>query len=888
MRKANGRRGPGRRPTIYLAAASALGACLVLSREFTWGVAWDGDSTRYLAAARSLLAGAGFRDVYEVPFTDWPPLYPLLLAAGGFVFDPLEVAGPLNLGALALTIFCLGRYLWTRLHSSFLRVWAPLTLALSLPLLESARWAMSETVFILLATLALIGAGDYLTDGRREAFLRAAVFSALAWQTRYIGAAVVFTAGLFLLFRPGKVRERARRFLAFCGITATPMVVWLWRNYRLEGELVTQLMPSDLSLTATLGGIGDGLRSWADFDRSLPTILTVGALVLGAVIFRALRSDSNTETPFEKRIRPGTSPFAVFGVFWCTYLLLLVSALTVGFHGATVHARYLAPLVVPTAVVLATTVDRLLVSVRTRDSRLAMPVSALVMASLSLWLVGQAEPNVRAIHRANSRDFAVRNGFRSARWADSETLRALRDYPTGWVVTNSLSVVSLHTGRRLLGSLPRLEHLADEQRFAEWLRGAPDGHRLVWFHRWEAGRRSFTRTPPAFHLTPGVRPVEEFLDGAIFEVDRSFAPEDPSSLLSAFDALAVDGAAAPLASGYYDLYHDGNDFVYFRESCRSTDIEERFRLSLTSPAVSGSGRLVEHRYHDFDFGEYGVRRRGRCLAVVPLPTGSHTGFDTGQRAGAAPWRLTGWFDRERHRAALRSLASEGVRVVNSVFDIYLRGRELRYFKEPCVPSDVEVRFSLQLHPRPDDGQSRGSRNRDFDFREHGLIEDGMCLAVVPLPSERYSRFETGQWAGATSWRAAAPLDRARYRVALASLAAGEWGRPDVRAGFDLYLSENELRYFREPCTLRDVETRFFLHLHGPRSNRSPARQRMPPGSRRFENRDFDFFEWGVILDDRCLAMVPVAGGKVHRIATGQFAADGERLWSAELTLPSGR
>ncbi len=51
----------------------------------------------------------------------WPPLYPTLLAvAGGFTFDPRDVAGPLNALIFGLTLFVAGQWLRRRIKSTFL------------------------------------------------------------------------------------------------------------------------------------------------------------------------------------------------------------------------------------------------------------------------------------------------------------------------------------------------------------------------------------------------------------------------------------------------------------------------------------------------------------------------------------------------------------------------------------------------------------------------------------------------------------------------------------------------------------------------------------------------------------------------------------------------
>ena len=173
--------------TLFLIATAAIGAGLVLAREAAWGVSLSWDSVQYVATARNLLEhplefiqmGGEHQD--ENVYRFWPPLYPVLLAAGSFgVFDPLDVAGPLNAVAFGLTVLVAGRWLRRNVRSRFLLVWGCLALMLAAPVAGIAAWAMSEAAFILFALLALFRAEAHLREGKRPALAQAAAFTALA------------------------------------------------------------------------------------------------------------------------------------------------------------------------------------------------------------------------------------------------------------------------------------------------------------------------------------------------------------------------------------------------------------------------------------------------------------------------------------------------------------------------------------------------------------------------------------------------------------------------------------------------------------------------------------------------------------------------------------
>ena len=106
------------------------------------------------------------------------------------------------------------------------------------------------------------------------------------------------------------------------------------------------------------------------------------------------------------------------------------------------------------------------------------------------------------------------------------------------------------------------------------------------------------------------------------------------------------------------------------------------------------------------------------------------------------------------------------------------------------------------------------------------------------------------------------------------------GEPAVRSDFNIYLHEDTLIYFKEPCARADTEATFFLHLYPVEVNDLPDHRR----GHGFDNLDFDFIQLGVIFDGRCLAKVPLLEYDIASISTGQYvpvAGGFNNLWKAE-------
>jgi len=419
--------------TLLIAATAALGIGLVLAREATYGASLSWDSLLYVAVAQNLLAGEGFVDPTGWPHTLWPPFYPLLLAGAGLgILPPHDIIGPLNAVMFGATIFFVGQYLRHRLESRFLVIWPCLTLALALPLSDLAASALAGSTFILLATLALIQADKFLDQGKVSSLILAAIFSALAWQTRHIGIAVPVFVGLLLLLQQGaSLPQRAKRIGLFSLIAAFPTALWLLRNYLSVGDLPGNRIQADYSLSGILGDVVNGLWGWTHYYQpasvwmsfdSLPLKITALTLLALAVAVLIIAGWAYFREQREKRLSFNRRPYYVFGGFALAYIPMLIAAIMSGNAGHGVEPRYLAPLYIPLLIAVVFALDGFLRYERERNlsgdtgelpiigafmRRInANGLAFILIVTLSLWTAAQGIPNaniiiteLRRIHR---------------------------------------------------------------------------------------------------------------------------------------------------------------------------------------------------------------------------------------------------------------------------------------------------------------------------------------------------------------------------------------------------------------------------------------------------------------------------------------------------------
>ncbi len=669
--------------TLLLAALSALGVASVMAREITYGVVLHWDSIGYIAGARNLLAGEGYSDMSGSPVRGWPPLYSLLLATAslGGTWDPLDVAGPVNAAVFGLTIFVVGRYLRQRLVSRFLVVWACLAVTLSVPLADLASWAMSDPLFILLTTLALVRIDQFLTDGKTSSLVWATVFSALAWLTRNMGVVLPVLVGLLLLFQPGTpLIRRAGRIAVFSLIAALPIALWVVQSHLLTGYTFDRYALvldddrwTDHTVSILLRQALDGLyEHWLYLDQdmalwpSFEFLPAASALLLVVALLSVSVGRIFARISHERHITLLTGAHYVFGGFAVVYFVLLITALRLeyAFHG--VLFRFLDPLYIPLLVAAVVALDRLLVPVHDRRRKgmagggegsppvaasgvrgrveIQRPLAAVLKVVLSLWALGQVVPNVDHIIRANSGDLYL--AYSGPRWASSEMLRWIRENPIDAVVYSTESaVVYLHNGRarsylELPVSCPDVHHDdlyclsgTGQEQLRRWLADVPDGTYVVWFYNWYNSRR-FDYSAADMRGSSDFEPVAEMADGAIFKIDRSYTPR-PGSPLSVYESIVSGGFGEPVLRSTFDIHLEGATLTYLKEPCVAEDVAAEFFLHVVPrneadlPAVR---RRLQSSFDnlDFTFSRKGAIWDGKCLGVVTLPDYEIARIRTGQ------------------------------------------------------------------------------------------------------------------------------------------------------------------------------------------------------------------------------------------------------------------
>lgn len=431
---------------IFLLAALGSGVALAATRH---GAGASPDSVVYIGVARNLLAGRGLTEPFgaeiDTPLTRYPPLYPVVLAAGGPVgADPLTTARWLGALLFGANILFVGLALAALLPRSR---WLPLAGALlaasGLPLLTMHSMAWSEPLFLLLSFLSLFVLAAYLDQARPAALLLAGLLGGLAFLTRY--AAIPFLAagvlGLLLMGRRPAVQRLGSAAL-FAVLGALPTALWTLRNLAVADTAAARVLAWHPAGKAHVWQALYTVAGWLHVPDRAPDWLRLGLLLAVAVM-------ALVAAALMWRSRPaGRVPAFVklLALLIPLYMAFLVASISLLDASTPLDDRILAPIYVAAIFLGLYAVGELLpVSTHPRRWHAALAALLLLLVAGSLirgaaWVGDGYRQGI---------------GFSSLAWQRSPLIQQVQSLPPeALIYSNVPEAIYLHAGRRAL-PLPR-------------------------------------------------------------------------------------------------------------------------------------------------------------------------------------------------------------------------------------------------------------------------------------------------------------------------------------------------------------------------------------------------------------------------------------------------
>ncbi len=428
---------------LTLGLLAALGVFLIL-KSTPEGLGLSDDSIGYIAGARSILAGHGYRESWLAsngPVTHFPPGFSFVLAfIGLFGLDPLRGTRFLNALLFGMNTGLLGILGWRMTKSLPAGLILAALFVANSQLLQVHAMAMSEPLFIFLSLLAFWMFDLYFERNHHWLWLVLTAFSAgAAYLTRYAGLALVltFVVALFVLHDSWR-----KRFIS-AGIFIVSFLPWalIWavRNELVGGNVANRNL---IWHPISSDNIRLGLSTVAEFfiptETLRQTLVKAGVfqivivLILGAVlVWVVLKSWKKFLTP-QQPTRPEILAFTN-GLYVLGYLSSIVATMLLFDASTKFQVRILAPIYVSLFVLLVA------LGVWLWSKRREV-VIVLTIFILSVSIYSQTL-TVQQLEKGGT-------GFASFVWYRSPTIAFLRSLPVNTMIyTNQSGAVYLYTGR---------------------------------------------------------------------------------------------------------------------------------------------------------------------------------------------------------------------------------------------------------------------------------------------------------------------------------------------------------------------------------------------------------------------------------------------------------
>ena len=453
---------PPRLASLFILFLLAVAGTFLVLRATPEGLTLYDDSIAYVAGARSMLAGDGYREAWlasNEPVTHFPPGFSSVLAFFGlFGLDPLRGTRFVNALLFGLNTGLLAILVWRMTPSLTAGLVIAALFVTSSAMLEIHLAAMSEPLFIFLSLLAFWSFDLYFERppssvgrgiiGEWWWLVASAAFTGMAYLTRYAGLALVATFIVAICVLRTSWRKRFTSIGVFLAGFLPFALGWAIRN-RIVADSGTNRAFAWHPITPE--NIQIGIRTFSDFFIPVETWRSVLVkqtgvvegmivIVLSAVLVwttvKAWRYISRPRQADALK-RGGKESREVIsfttGLYIFAYLASIIASMFMFDAATKFKLRILAPVFVGLLILLVA----LGIWMR-KNYRPLVAVAMVIALCLSVY--------------KQSKTFAHYSqgglGYASFQWYDSEAMAYLRDLPADVsIYTNEPAAVYLYVGR---------------------------------------------------------------------------------------------------------------------------------------------------------------------------------------------------------------------------------------------------------------------------------------------------------------------------------------------------------------------------------------------------------------------------------------------------------
>ena len=465
-------------------AVFAIVLCGIVTSKYGAGV--SSDSTKYLSVAQNLLAGNGLIDHKDAPLLSWPPLYSMMLAGLSFLtgLDVFVAGWYLNAFLLGLNVFLSGVLFYRVFSEKPLYAYlASLFVFLSISALRIHADISSDPFYWTLTLGFLIATDDYVTKRSYRAFAWMVLFSILAPLQRYVGLAVTVTAEIVILIENRKsIRTWLRDGFVLGFLSVLPIAWWLIvHNMIVHGSLWgLSSQPVDVGENISLS-LTKMLHWFVPYLAFLMPVLTRPLIPLGTLALILLLINLKNKEGARAWLRaftfPSVYPTMVYAVI---YFIAVALTIVTDDHRDLFSDRYYVILLVPTAIFILFTFDKLVLPHLRLSSQQVSYALVLIFALWSVYpLYSFGEYLIKA--RAQGEPSGA-NMFNGRTYHEmtvvAEMQRIREDQPNEIFYSNYVDAVWFFT-RKPVSLLPFVTESDPAEAYAGWPHDKP-GY-IIWF-----------------------------------------------------------------------------------------------------------------------------------------------------------------------------------------------------------------------------------------------------------------------------------------------------------------------------------------------------------------------------------------------------------------------
>jgi len=427
----------------------AVGGIWLLLYSTPKGLGLNDDAIAYIAGARSIMNGNGYREAWLAsngPVTHFPPGFPAVLALIGLItgLDPLRGARALNGLLFGLNILLTGWVGWRLARSRITGILAAALTLLNSSFLYIHTRAMSEPLYIFLMLLSFLLL-DYYFARSKNYFLVALGF-ALGWAylARYAGLSLLATMIAALLILHENWRDRFKS-VVILSLSAFPWILgWSVRSSIVGDSLTNRTLGWH---PITFDNWELGVKTFAEFLAPLrsvrtalgqaPAFFEIALILIGLVLLAwVLYTGSPYFFKPARAVRPDVLSFTN-ALYVFAYMSALVLTMTL-FDPAT---KFQVRILSPTYVSLLLLLMALGTWLWRKKQIFWKPIIFLcTVGLLSMFANGQVM-SVQDFRRGG-------DAFAGEKWVASEAIAALDQIPSDvLILSNEPGVVYLYAGR---------------------------------------------------------------------------------------------------------------------------------------------------------------------------------------------------------------------------------------------------------------------------------------------------------------------------------------------------------------------------------------------------------------------------------------------------------